>query len=133
MVDERGLKSGLVSTVEDPDDGPASPMLQVFALPPPKLDGHRDAVVLRMVGELCAYSAGEVEPVLRHQVERADSVVIDLADLRFLDAAGLQLLNDLAHGPEGFRLENVDQRIARIFDIAGLGRLVRHEGSRAAS
>jgi anti-anti-sigma factor len=119
--------------VRDPDGDPATLMLQVFVVPAARHDADCDAVVLKMVGELCAYSAALVEPAMRRFVEYADSVVIDLSDLRFLDAAGLQLLNGLADGTDVLRLENVDTRLARIFEIAGLGRLLRGRASRAAS
>ncbi len=120
-----GLESRLLSTVEDPDFGPATPMLQVFVLPAPRHDGDGDSAVLKMVGELCIYSASRVESELRRFVEYADSVVIDLSDLRFVDAAGLRLLNDLTDGPDVIRLEHIDTRLARVFEIAGLEDLLR--------
>ena len=118
-------EAGVLSRVEDPDADQATSMLQVFVLPAPRHDGDRDVAVLKVVGELCTYSASLVEPEMRRFVEYADSVAIDLSDLRFVDAAGLQLLHDLADGTDGARLENVDTRVARTFEIAGLGPLLR--------
>ena len=131
-MDAARVASGLLSTVVNPDDGDRARMLQVFALPAPPPDGERDVVVLKLVGELCAYSAGRVGLAMRWCVDWADSVVIDLSDLWFLDAAGLQLLNDLARGRDLIRLENVNQRLSRIFEIAGLSRLL-HGGQRRAA
>ena len=58
---------------------------------------------------------------MRRLVEYAASVVIDLSDLRFIDAAGLQLFNELADGRDVIRFEQVDTRVTRTFEIAGLG------------
>ena len=132
-MDEAGWESGLLSTVDDPDDGSATPMLQVFVLPARRPNGDRDVLALKMVGELCAYSAALVETAMRRFVEFAAVVVIDLSELRFVDAAGLQLLNALAHGPHVTRLEHVDKRLSRVFEVGGLGRLLRSGPTRAAS
>ena len=127
------MERGCLANVEDPDAGPATSLLQVFVVPAPRHGGDRDVVELKMVGELCTYSAGQVEPAMRRLVEYAASVVIDLSELRFVDAAGLQLLNDLANGEDVIRFEHVDMRLTRIFEIAGLGRLLRGGSARAAS
>ena len=124
--------AGMLANVEDPDAGPAASLLQVF-VSAPRHSRSRDVVELKMVGELCIHSAGQVEPAMRRLVEHAASVVIDLSELRFIDAAGLQLLNELADGQDAIRFEHVDLRLTRIFEIAGLGRLLLNGRARAAS
>ena len=125
--------AGLLAKVEDPDAGPATSMLQVLVVPAPRPSGGHEVVRLKLVGELCAHSAGRVEPAMRRFVEHADSVVIDLSELRFIDAAGLRLFNGLVDGQDAMRFEHVDTRLTRIFEIAGLDRLLRNGRARAAS
>ena len=106
--------------VGEPGDDSEALRLQVLVSPCPRHCGDRDAAVVRMVGELDAYSAGLVEPVLRRFVLFADDVVIDLSELDFLDTAGLRLLVGLAEGAGAVRLDNAAPRISQVFEIAGL-------------
>ena len=100
---------------ESGDDSEAL-RLQVLVSPCPRHRGDSDAAVVKFVGELDAYSAELVEPVLRRFVRFADDIVIDLSEVDFIDAAGLRLLISLTDGGEAVRLENPNTGLARLGD-----------------
>jgi len=58
---------------------------------------------------------------LREITDLRTRVVVDLADLQFIDSSGLQFLIRLANAHDGrLRLENVPPNITRILELTGL-------------
>ena len=109
--------------IGDPGDDSEALRLRVLVSPCPRHCGDSDAAVVKIVGELDAYSAELVEPALRRFVLFADDVVIDLSELDFIDTAGLRVLTSLADEADAIRFENAGSRISQIFDLAGLSHL----------
>ena len=109
--------------IGEPGDDSEALRLQVLVSPCPRRHGNSDAAVVKIVGELDAYSAELAEPAVRRFVLYAEDVVIDLSELDFIDAAGLRLLSSIADGGEAVRLENPRTTISRIFELAGLSHL----------
>ena len=87
--------------IGEPGDDSEALRLRVLVSPCPRHHGDSDAAVVKIVGELDAYSAELVEPALRRFVLFADDVVIDLSELDFIDTAGLRFLISLADGARG--------------------------------
>jgi anti-anti-sigma factor len=77
-------------------------------------------VVLR--GELDYQAAVEHADALRAVIELRDRVVVDLAQLHFVDTSGLRFLIQLANGQDRpLRLENVRSAVARVIVLTGIG------------
>jgi anti-anti-sigma factor len=106
-----------------PGDDSEALRLQVLVSPCPTRRGDSAAAVVKLVGDLDAYSAELAEPAVQRFVLFADHIVIDLSELHFIDAAGLRLLISLADGGEAVRLENPAPRISHVLEIAGLSHL----------
>jgi anti-anti-sigma factor len=84
-------------------------------------DGER---VIRLRGELDIESAPDLERVLLRSRPAGQRVVLDLADLKFMDSTGLRvLLRARVAADEGrweIRLRNVPPTIRRLFDMTGV-------------
>jgi anti-anti-sigma factor len=84
-------------------------------------DGER---VIRLRGELDIESAPELERVLLRSRPAGQRVVLDLAELKFMDSTGLRvLLRGRAAADEGrweIGLRNVPPTIRRLFDMTGV-------------
>ncbi|KAB1146145.1 STAS domain-containing protein [Micromonospora sp. AMSO12t] len=87
-------------------------------------------VVLRPAGEIDMATAGEFEATLTEALRRPGvrEVVVDLADLRFLDSSGVRVL---VHGVSVGRERDVTMRVtgpqpgvARVLRITGVGTLL---------
>ena len=104
-------------------DGPGRPDLQVVALHQP------ETVVLAVSGELDVASA----PMLRAHVRfalggRPARLVIDLAGLRFCDAAGLSVLamaqNAATRDGASLALAAVPRPVTRLLRMTGMNRIL---------
>jgi stage II sporulation protein AA (anti-sigma F factor antagonist) len=84
-------------------------------------DGER---VIRLRGELDIESAPDLERVLLRSRLAGQRVVLDLAELKFMDSTGLRvLLRARAAADEGrweINLRNVPPTIRRLFDMTGV-------------
>jgi stage II sporulation protein AA (anti-sigma F factor antagonist) len=84
-------------------------------------DGER---VIRLRGELDIESAPDLERVLLRSRPAGERVVVDLAELKFMDSTGLRvLLRARAAADEGrweINLRNVPPTIRRLFDMTGV-------------
>jgi anti-anti-sigma factor len=115
----------VLCVVGDPDDEAGRPMLEVYVCAIPRRPGT-DAVgaMVALVGEFCAFSAGQTGSALRSFVEYAGDVVVDLTGLTFVDAAGLDVLVGLIDGSHesggSVTFENANARIGKTFELAGL-------------
>lgn len=93
----------------------ARPFFQVSRL--------ESALGLRLSGELDLSTADELRAVLTGLPADGDAVVLDLADLTFMDSTGLHLFEQYARSRNGGRslvLENVPANIRRLFEITGM-------------
>ena len=86
-------------------------------------DGGGERVV-RLRGELDIESAPDLERVLLRSRPAGQRVVVDLAELKFMDSTGLRvLLRARAAADEGrweINLRNVPPTIRRLFDMTGV-------------
>jgi anti-anti-sigma factor len=99
---------------------------------------HDDDVVA-LVGELDAYSAAQLRRYLHAQAaevaagQRSGRVVLDLAELRFIDSAGLGVLlggtRRLSDVGGTLVLRSPPEHTARLFEMSGLNRVLRIEHS----
>ncbi len=83
---------------------------------------HRehDLAVLRVAGEVDLHVADAL--VGEALALEADRMVIDLADVTFIDSSGLHaLLRIQRHVAGGLALRNVTPVTARVLELAGLG------------
>lgn len=84
-------------------------------------DGER---IVRLRGELDIANAAELEALLVRARPRGQRVVLDLAELRFMDSTGLRaLLSGRTAAREGgweLTLDNVHRNVARLFELAGV-------------
>ena len=86
------------------------------------------AVTVAVEGELDIATAPRLEAALI-DVERNGTreLVVDLANVRFMDSSGLRSLLSARRRAEGagraLRLVNVPPDVARVFDVTGVGRI----------
>jgi anti-anti-sigma factor len=80
--------------------------------------------VIRLRGELDIESAPDLERVLLRSRPAGERVVLDLADLKFMDSTGLRVLLRARAAAEAERwqigLRNVPPTIRRLFDMTGV-------------
>jgi RNA polymerase sigma-B factor len=98
--------------------------MQVAVLP---ADG---ALTVRIRGEIDRDTAERLRTSLRHAVRTAgpDPVVIDLAGVPLIDAAGIAVLLDAAAGDVALSLVGAQPYVSRILAVSGLGGLIRGAG-----
>lgn len=90
-------------------------------------------------GELDVAAAPRCEAGLEAAIESSDAtvVVVDLSDLTFIDSRGMSSLLDVRRRLEarGRRMQviNINPRVARFFEIAGLSELFDDEIGAAQS
>jgi anti-sigma B factor antagonist len=103
--------------------------LETLAAPPPDFDvaEAQDAggvVTLRPAGELDIATAPRLERALLGGRRRGDRVVLDLADLEFLDSTGLRVIvravEAAATGGWELTLRQGPRAVRRVFEIAGV-------------
>jgi anti-anti-sigma factor len=88
-----------------------------------------DGAVITVGGELDFGSAAALRtPLLELAREGRNPVVVDLADLAFIDSSGLSLLvqakQRLEAGGHRFELRNAPPAVRRVLEIAGLSALL---------
>ena len=94
-------------------------------------EGGRLSILLR--GEIDHHSAVSVRSAIDEKLYelRPASLVIDLSRIEFMDSSGLGLIMGryaLMQKLGGeFALQNPNERIVKIFELAGLSRIVRIE------
>ena len=90
---------------------PVSPILEVLPLE------HGRGV--RLVGELCLSSVGDLVTTLGTLPEAAD--VLDLGDLSFMDSSGLHAFEGYARSLESppLVLQNAPAQVRRLFELTG--------------
>lgn len=80
--------------------------------------------VVRVVGELDIATAPELERALLRPRPRDERVILDLADLRFMDSTGLRVLLRATKAAKDGRwelyLRNVPHNIRRLFMLSGV-------------
>lgn len=80
--------------------------------------------VVRLIGELDISTVGEMEAVLQRVEERSSTLVLDLADLEFLDSTGLRLIYEIderaRHSGRRVALIRGPESVHRVFRITKL-------------
>ena len=90
--------------------------------------------VVAVTGELDLYSAEQVQRALAEAIDdAAESVVVDLMGVSFMDSAGLSVLVSASNALRlsGWKLVVAadDRRILRVLEITGLDRTIHVERS----
>ncbi|TML72731.1 MAG: STAS domain-containing protein [Actinobacteria bacterium] len=90
--------------------------------------------VVAVTGELDLYSAEQVQRALAEAIDdAAESVVVDLMGVSFMDSAGLSVLvsasNALRSSGGKLVVAADDRRILRVLEITGLDRTIHVERS----
>ena len=95
---------------------------------------YTDGVLLvKLAGEIDHHSAVTVRSELDGKIcqIRPNKTVLDLSDIDFMDSSGLGLIMGryaLMHKLGGeLTLKNPNERVIRIFELAGLGRIIKIE------
>jgi anti-anti-sigma factor len=103
--------------------------LQTLAAPPPEFAvaaarDERGVVTLRPAGELDIATAPRLERALLHERRAGDRVVLDLADLEFIDSTGLRVIVKAVEaartGHWQLTLRQGPPAVRRVFEIAGV-------------
>lgn len=84
--------------------------------------------LLVLHGELDIATAPELVEMLQRFRRQGHAVVLDLAEVTFMDSTGLTTLMD-AHAASqsngwSFSLRRISPAVQRVFDLAGVGRLL---------
>lgn len=93
---------------------------------------ERHEVLLRVTGEVDSLGAPEIAASLERVIDRGyTSVLLDLAEVSFLDAAGLAVIalaaTRLKESDGELTLRSPSEMVVRLLDITGLADLVRVE------
>jgi anti-sigma B factor antagonist len=101
--------------------------LRVVAAPPFLIGEHAGAAgehIVHVTGELDVATAPRLEAALTRDRAAGDRLIIDLAELRFMDSTGLRaLLRGRAAAEEGgweLYLRHIPGPVQRVFDLAGV-------------
>jgi len=105
-----------------------------FAITEHPIDGERHVVAVR--GEIDLFTAPELKQVLAQAIEIGRiRIVVDLTETTFLDSTALGVLIGAVkrlrsrHG--ALAMVNVDENIAKTFEITGLDQIFTIVGTRA--
>lgn len=97
---------------------------------------YRDGVLeVTLQGEIDHHSAVAVRTGIDEEIcrEHPQKTILDLSGIEFMDSSGLGLIMGRYALMQKFggalTLKNPNERIVRIFDLAGLGRMIRIEGA----
>jgi anti-anti-sigma factor len=90
-----------------------------------EVSSDRRSVYLRLDGEVDLGSAGQVEDALSPALDsRCTRLVVDLADVSFMDSSGLRILvvarNALDDRGAEMVIANINDQLRRLFEISGL-------------
>jgi anti-sigma B factor antagonist len=112
------------------------PVPPEFSLTEDALDGDRHVVAVR--GEIDLFTAPELKQRLTEAIEGGKSrIVVDLSDTTFLDSTALGVLigavKRLRSRDGALVIVNVDQNIAKTFEITGLDQIFTILGERDAA
>ncbi|MDA0164924.1 STAS domain-containing protein [Solirubrobacter ginsenosidimutans] len=84
--------------------------------------------MLVLHGELDIATAPELVEILHRMRRQRHAVVLDLAEITFMDSTGLTTLMDAHLAAEGngwsFEIRRASPAVRRVFDLAGVGRLL---------
>ena len=97
---------------------------------------YRDGVLeVTLQGEIDHHSAVAVRTGIDEEIcrEHPQKTILDLSGIEFMDSSGLGLIMGryalMQKLGGALTLKNPNERIVRIFDLAGLGRMIRIEGA----
>ena len=104
-----------------------------FSLSQESLDAERHVVAVR--GEIDLFTAPELKSALSEAIESGHTrIVVDLTDTTFLDSTALGVLigavKRLRSRDGRLTIVNVDDNIAKTFEITGLDQIFTIRGSR---
>jgi anti-anti-sigma factor len=90
-----------------------------------EVSSDRRSVYLRLDGEVDLGTAGQVEDALSPALDpRCTRLVVDLADVSFMDSSGLRILvvarNALDDRGAEMVIANINDQLRRLFEISGL-------------
>jgi len=97
-----------------------------FAISEHPIDGERHVLAVR--GEIDLFTAPELKQVLAESIEAGRArIVVDLTDTTFLDSTALGVLigavKRLRSRDGALAIVNVDENIAKTFEITGLDQI----------
>lgn len=93
------------------------------------VNGRNVEPVVRVIGDADLYTAPLLEQQLRELIdEGARAITVDIADLTFIDAAGITALvrtgNDLRRSGGRMRLRSPSRNVQKVLRITGVGSLL---------
>jgi anti-sigma B factor antagonist len=97
-----------------------------FAITEHPIDGERHVLAVR--GEIDLFTAPELKQVLAESIEAGRiRIIVDLTDTTFLDSTALGVLigavKRLRSRDGGLAIVNIDENIAKTFEITGLDQI----------
>lgn len=97
-----------------------------FAISEQPIDGERHVLAVR--GEIDLFTAPELKQVLAESIEAGRiRIIVDLTDTTFLDSTALGVLigavKRLRSRDGGLAIVNIDDNIAKTFEITGLDQI----------
>lgn len=93
----------------------------------------RDALIVRLAGELDHHSAQTVKATLEEAIERgrAHHIVLSLRDLSFMDSSGLGVIlgryKQITNKGGKLIVCDVNQAVYRLFELSGLFKILQIE------
>jgi anti-anti-sigma factor len=101
------------------DEGPAAE-LRIDTLVDPS-----GACVITLAGELDVSNVESLDATVASATEKpAQQLIFDLAELRFMDSAGIAVLIDATEKAESVRLRNASPIVHRLVEATGLTRVL---------
>lgn len=88
-------------------------------------DGER---VVEVVGEVDLTTAGQLEQAIAELAAEGGRVVVDVAQVEFLDSSGVTALLRARKGVPGLVLRNPSAAVTEVLDMAGLTDSLPTEG-----
>jgi anti-anti-sigma factor len=83
------------------------------------IDQHDDSLDLRVIGDLDRATSRILENSLRSALERRASVIVDLAKVRLMDAAGVRVLLWASENGAHLRVRGGSDVVPRLLELSG--------------
>ena len=89
-----------------------------------------NCLTLTLEGKVDTSTAPELESVINSQISNAESVVLDMKDLKYISSAGLRVILSVHKQmakKDGLKIKNVNDTIMGIFDFTGFTEILNIE------
>ncbi len=95
-----------------------------------KVQLENNVAILQPMERIDFVSAPDFEKAIEENAEKAESMVLDMANVDYISSAGLRAIlfaDNLMSGKKGMSLKNVNAAVREILDISGFSRELKIE------